>query len=480
MVVLCACNGRTAAATAQGAESQAPTPLTTLDGPQGGKIVFGTVDGASTQAEAMSKVLRIVHNNCGDKPQIGKVFQFKGTHTEGVFFTVTNHALGNTPVAGLVISAASGPHQVEAALVSDKASRFGQTVNPMLQQLFGVWHPGGQAASSSSAFRGKTAPSGGGTATAGPAQLHTVTLPDRSASVGVPDGWNVPEGGGGGSMGVMGPHGEMVFLNLVRGGIDQNDPQLRSLARYGSLPNTQGHIVSPFNVDLTRAYPEIIKQFRHLNGKDTPVNLQNSHVERVATPRGEQCVHVTGNIVGDDNHGTNESNIVLCFGDYQQGNYGVHVYQSLIPVELADRERATAGAIMASFQVNQGVVQRQANAMAAPGIAAIHAIGAAAAAQMKSAEAAHDIQNASERARQNSYTTHYSNTGDGQLTQGGVNQSFANYLLDQTVVQGNDIDGSGAVGHATVWNATADALVKHDPNRYEIVDTPNYWKGVDY
>jgi hypothetical protein len=31
-----------------------------------------------------------------------------------------------------------------------------------------------------------------------------------------------------------------------------------------------------------------------------------------------------------------------------------------------------------------------------------------------------------------------------------------------------------------VWNSTADALVKANPNRYEIVDTPNFWKGVDY
>jgi hypothetical protein len=31
-----------------------------------------------------------------------------------------------------------------------------------------------------------------------------------------------------------------------------------------------------------------------------------------------------------------------------------------------------------------------------------------------------------------------------------------------------------------VWNSTADALVKVNPNRFEIVDTPNFWKGIDY
>ena len=29
-------------------------------------------------------------------------------------------------------------------------------------------------------------------------------------------------------------------------------------------------------------------------------------------------------------------------------------------------------------------------------------------------------------------------------------------------------------------NSTANALFKADPNKHEIVNTPNYWKGVDY
>jgi hypothetical protein len=40
--------------------------------------------------------------------------------------------------------------------------------------------------------------------------------------------------------------------------------------------------------------------------------------------------------------------------------------------------------------------------------------------------------------------------------------------------------GTGTIGHGTVWNSTADALVKADPNRYEIVNAPNFWKGWDY
>ena len=30
------------------------------------------------------------------------------------------------------------------------------------------------------------------------------------------------------------------------------------------------------------------------------------------------------------------------------------------------------------------------------------------------------------------------------------------------------------------WNYAADALVKADPNRFEYVNTPSYWRGTDY
>jgi hypothetical protein len=50
---------------------------------------------------------------------------------------------------------------------------------------------------------------------------------------------------------------------------------------------------------------------------------------------------------------------------------------------------------------------------------------------------------------------------------------FDNYLLDQSVV-------SSGGGHQTDWNSEAYALVRSNPDKYQIVDTPNYWQGVDY
>jgi len=85
---------------------------------------------------------------------------------------------------------------------------------------------------------------------------------------------------------------------------------------------------------------------------------------------------------------------------------------------------------------------------------------------MNATEAANDAQHAGYRSQQN--------------TNAQNSAGFSNYLLDQSVVQNNNVNGTGAVGHATVWNSTANAMVQANPNKYEIVNTPNYWQGVDY
>ena len=150
-------------------------------------IVYGLVDGATTTAAAMAKILRNVHNNCGEKPQVGRLFTVRGTNSVAVFVTVVSHPAGNRHVAGMLIAAPSGSNQVETALVSDDAARFDSTVNPMLNRLFSEWHPGGTGPA------GGTAPGGG---PAPPRPLHQVVSQDYSASVGIPEGWSFKANGG--------------------------------------------------------------------------------------------------------------------------------------------------------------------------------------------------------------------------------------------------------------------------------------------
>ena len=249
----------------------AQTPLKTINNPQGGKIVYGLVDGATTQAAAMSNMLRTVHNNCGEKPQVGKVFKVRGTNSDAVFFTVVNHPQGNKQVAGMVIASGSGPNRMEAAMVSDDAARFGATVNSMLNMLFSEWHPGGGGQASGSGIGAGSGPA---------AALHRVVAPDNSASVSIPNGWKFQ--GNGGTMLVTGPNGEAAALNMVRGAVDPYGPGQRQLQRYGGRPNNAGKIVYPTNVDLVKAFPDIFQQFWRLSGPGAQVQI--AHIEQVPGP----------------------------------------------------------------------------------------------------------------------------------------------------------------------------------------------------
>ena len=480
IVVLCACKAST--------QAPAPTPLTTITAPQGGRIVYGAVSGATTQSAVLTSLLARVHNLCGEKPQIGRVFQFTGTNSVGVFFTVTDHPEGNIPLAGMVIARSTGPNQVDGAMLYDVASRFGTTVNPMLQQLSGVWQQGGQAASGSPS--GATAASASGSATGGqaasPAGLHQVMLPDSTASVSIPAGWTVDPQSGGGGMRVYGTHGEVVTLDNTFLAQDPNAPVYRSMMQKGMKP-LKGQVVYSPNVDLVKALPDIIQLFRKSQGM-AATDLKIDHAEQVSPPQGatsegERCVQATGQINPDGKGMKAMFRVVCASAPNQYGDYSFFDYNALFPTAEASQVSSLGSAIVSSFQVNIALVTQRATAQAAPEIAHlkqvdaqqrqatqaftanavnnIHAIGANATARMNATEAANSAEQASWNAGQNA---------NAQNAQG-----FSNYLLDQSVVQNNS---TGA--HATLWNNAADGLVQSNPNKYSYVSNPNLVPGTDF
>src|SRR5208283_4884174 len=405
-----------------------PARLTSIATTPGGIIEYGRMDGATTLPAAMAEVLRQIHQVCGEKPSVGQVFRVKGTNSTGVFFTVVDHAQRNRQLAGLVIAAQTGPKQLEAAVVADSADKFGQTANPMMQQLFAAWHPAGSVPASgssapesssspapASARTGKSAPSSGA-ATASNVPLHKVTASDNSITLSVPEGWTIDPASGYGAIIVRGPNGEQMGLGMVRPAVDPTNPWQANMARQHYsvvLPNS---VVYPFRSDPARDY----------------------------------------------------------------GTYAVTLYHTLLPTAIADKEQPLMTAIMKTYQPNAQVInqenaallrQKQQNdqqirASTQQAVDRIHQIGQQATARMNATEAANDAQHAGYWAQQDSNARN--------------SAGFSNYLLDQTVVQNNNVAGTGMVGHATVWNSTANALVKADPNKYEIVNTPNYWQGVDY
>ena len=488
------------------AGAPAPTPITTLDAKQGGKISYGTVPGATTQAAAMSKILIGLQNTCGERPQIGKVFQFKGTNTVGVFFTVTYHSKGNKKVAGLVLSAASSPRQVEAALLSDDARSIGKTVNPMLQQLFGVWHPGGQSAASGSSAGGQSAPAGNGHSGSAP-RLHTVTASDNSASIGLADGWQLDPHSASSTMVLIGPNGEMAVYGANKPAVDPYNQSQVQAVRYGIYKGT-GTMLYPYHQDLGKAYPELLQAWRRANNA-SPVKLQVDKIEPMNPPKGGgSCVLVTGHIDADGQGMKKLIDDMCQFPPAQWGAYSITRNFEIMTDAQFERDHNTVMAMFMSAKINQQVMNQQLQEKLAQKQQSdqqwrawgqqqsdrIRAQGEAAQKSFADRQAANDAQHAGywdqqhnndvQHAKwsnsQESNTVPYSNSSDGEDTRARNNQGFDNYILDQTVVQDNNMYNNGTIGHGTQWNSTADALVKADPDRFEYVDKPNYWEGTDF
>jgi hypothetical protein len=438
---------------AQSAHAQAN--MLAISSSQTGKIFFGPVEGAASPAASMSAMLRIIHNNCGEKPQVGKVFKVRGTNSDAVFLTVVNHKMGDTPRAGLLIVTPSGPNQMEAGMVVDDAAQFGSTVNSMLDTLFSVWHPG-----SSGPPGGKPAP---------PERLYQAWNQDHSASLAIPAGWKVM--GHGGTTSVFEPnYNAILTLNLVRTAANPSYAHPHSMGTgMGAL------LVFPSNVDLVRALPSLMQEFYRLNNQRLDYRI--TQIEPIQGPPGQRCAHASGHGML---FGMNQPQPNVQENDYTEmealacetapgppmGNYAVTISTTQIEPRLADHYRATVAAILQSYQVNMAVVNQEANAIAAPAIDAIHRVGAAATARYNATQEANDAQHAGYWSRQDANAR--------------TNQGFHNYLLDQSVIQDNNVYGNGTIGHATVWNSTADALVRANPDRYEIVNSPNYWQGWDY
>ena len=431
--------------------------LKTINPPGGGKIVYGQVASETTEAGAMGSILRNLHQSLGERPQVGKLFQVHGTQSVAVFFGVTRHdqGAGKQPlqVAGLIIATKVSTSHVEAALVSDDASRFPKTLSPMMKSLFAVWHPL-QGSQSGSAASAPAAP------------LHPVVLSDRSASVSLPDGWHlVPQMSLMGTLVALGPNGESAELGTTWLVGDTNSAATQRILqqlRAGYLQNTMYAKANYYasGGDLSQTFVYLMQALR--KRANLPQASYNFTTDTPVAAPSQRCTHLAGTADMGDGKGPRELNALFCEQPPNRtGSFMSFAYTTMAPVSVAARERATLGAILQSFNVNQQVVARQAHQIAAPVIDQIHAIGRAAAEQARNAHQMEDIHNSSV----------YKHWDDMDKR----SQEFENYQLGYSVISTADNKY-----HGTFWNEDADALVKSNPDKFEYVNAPNYWKGIDY
>jgi hypothetical protein len=439
----------TATAIAQGG-------LKTINPPQGGKIMYGQVEGQTTEAGAMAYILRHLHTELKDRPQVGKLFQVHGTESVAAFFSVNrkDQASGQPrQIAGLIIATKVTTDHVEAALVSDDAARFPKTLQPMMKTLFAAWHPLQGASSGGSG--------------SGPAALHQVVLQDRSASIGLPDGWQlVPNMSMGGSIVATGPRGETAEMNVGALVGDTNNPTVQrtlQTLRNGGLRNTMyaKAIYYPYGADAAKTFVYVMQSMRQRAGL-SQATYNFTSVRPAPSSGQERCAELEG--TADMNNGSGPRELTSVFCITHPGRFGSYVATAnttMAPVKIAAQERATLGAIMASFNVNQQVVSDEAHRISQPEIDRIHAIGAAAANAAKQAHEREDIQ-------RSSVYNHWDSMDKRS-------QEFENYQLGYTVISTTDHSA-----HGTFWNQDADDLVKGNPDKFEYVSAPDYWKGIDY
>ena len=204
--------------------------LTRVDGPKGGYVVYGAAPPGSTSAPtAMGNVLRALHGQFAARPEVGRVFELRGSDSIAVHFVVQPPNAAQR--GGMIVIARNGSGGYEAGVVSDESARLPTSFNPMLPTLFASWHPGGVEAAGSQGQQGMARPA---------APLRPFMLPDRTASVGLPDGWKVAPMSAGGSIFANGPRGEGVALGYTWLVIVTGTPAGRRLQQQsmGVLRNT--------------------------------------------------------------------------------------------------------------------------------------------------------------------------------------------------------------------------------------------------
>jgi hypothetical protein len=438
--------------------------LKSIDPPGGGKIIYGQVAGATTEAAAMGTVLHNLHQNLGTRPEVGKLFQVKGTGSYAVFLSVkrNDQGAGKAPmqVAGLLIATKVSDGHVEAALLSDEASRFPKTLPGMSKTLFATWHPFPATGKGAPSNSGQIASSGSAPAAA----LHTVVTQDRSASMAIPDGWKIE--GSGGTVIVTNPNGSTAWMDFAFGAQDTNNPSVQRTmqqVRSGQLraPAYVNANYIPYGADTGKTFVTFM-QTAHKKAGFPPADYNLTSISPGPAMQGARTAHIQGTVDFKEGKGQREFDAVYCIHPPGRfGHWASEVYMTTVPMQYAAQERATLAAMMASFRYDPKIVGQEANEIAGPEIARIQAIGHAAKVQADNAHRAEDAQI--------SRVEKYWDNNDKQ------SQAFSNLQLGYSVVSTTDNQY-----HGTFWNEDATMLVEGNPDKFQYVPTPGFWKGIDY
>lgn len=171
-------------------------------------------------------------------------------------------------------------------------------------------------------------------------QLQPYTAPDRSASVGVPAGWNVTKGDHG-VIQMSGPQGEAISLG--NGLFVKNGPFQPGLQGSGPISMSM-----PYQANLAQKYVMVMKAAVAQTSDPT---VQVSIVSATPVPLGRiaQCGIFLGSVT--DKNGPAKFETRFCSLPMDtNGIFKLFWVNARIPAALAAQERATAEAVLSSYK----------------------------------------------------------------------------------------------------------------------------------
>jgi hypothetical protein len=426
------------------AQFKAAGALQVIDYPGGAQVVYGPINGVSAMPQAMSVMLRAVHDHLGARPEVGRLFQTKGSSSMAAFFNIPAVG-GKSALTGMIIVSIPPGGPASGAVLYDEQKRFPKTSSDMMKKLNAAWKPP----------LGSAAPTRNGPA----ASLQRTAFPDNSGSVALPQGWRIT-GGYQGAVHAEGPNGSQIHYGVVYPVMDPNNPQQRQMIQMqtqgGRSPLPGSYVAYPSGGNPVHAMIAISAQAAQKARQPAPT-YQISSVKDEGIAPGGHCTRAIGQVDRHDGKGVLAANTVICVSQPNNGLWMMTLYQDAVRPQLLAQEQATMEAISKSYRINNQVIAQESQST----INRIHQIGDESRRQAEQSHAAFDQRNA--------------DLASAEDRRDRRNQDFSNYILDNTVVR-----DAQTGEHATTYNSYADALVKSDPNRYQYVPNQSFLKGVDY
>lgn len=276
---------------------------------------------------------------------------------------------------------------------------------------------------------------GGATAQPASHQLIPTTFPDGSASMSLLPGWQVEYSDMGQGL-VRGPHGEIMTVYMV---YTMADPG----AGLGAYPIASRH-------DLADAWMRGMTARCQRTGRPVPTMQIASQ-----DPHGNYT-NLEGMIDLHDGVGPRVLKAHLKILDLGSGIWSISATTVGIPQALAAQEMAAVLTMIPTYRENAAVINAQAQ-------------------QKHQAQLDWFAnQQAGYRAQQAAGQAYVDGYWARQDSQARSAQAFSNYILDNTAIT----DGQGR--HGTFSNAAADALVQAFPGQFQVVNSADYLKSVDY